>query len=46
MIVGYTAQGKPLTKPEYNKRLEKAEKERSSGNFVTQDEIEKEAENW
>jgi hypothetical protein len=46
MIVGYTVEGKPLTKKAYNKRLEKAEKEIESGNYVTQEELEKEAANW
>ncbi len=46
MIVGYTTEGKPLTKAAYNKRLENAEKEIAAGNYVTQEELEKEAANW
>lgn len=46
MIVGYTVEGKPLTKKAYNKRLEKAEAQIASGNFITQEELEKESENW
>ena len=46
MIVGYTVEGKPLTKEAYNKRLQKAEAQIQSGNYVTQEEIEKESENW
>lgn len=46
MIVGYTVEGKPLTKKAYNKRLEKAEQEIESGNYVTQEELEKESANW
>jgi hypothetical protein len=46
MIVGYTVEGKPLTKKAYNKRLQKAEEQIRSGNYVTQEEIEKESENW
>lgn len=46
MIVGYTVEGKPLTKAAYNKRLEKAEKEIASGNYITQEDLEKEAANW
>ena len=46
MIVGYTVEGKPLTKEAYNKRLQKAEAQIQSGNYITQEEIEKEAENW
>ena len=46
MIVGYTVDGKPLTKEAYNKRLQKAEKQIKSGDYLTQEEIEKESENW
>lgn len=46
MIVGYTTDGKPLTKEAYNARLEKAEEQIASGNYLTQEEIEKESENW
>ncbi len=46
MIVGYTVDGKPLTKEAYNKRLKKAEEQIQSGEFLTQEEIEKESENW
>jgi hypothetical protein len=46
IIVGYTVEGKPLTKEAYNKRLEKAEAQIASGNFITQEEFERESENW
>lgn len=46
MIVGYTAKGDPLTKKEYNLRLKKAEKQIASGEFISQTDLEKEAENW
>lgn len=46
LIVGYTAEGKPLTKNAYNKRLQKAEEQIQSGDYMTQEEIEKESENW
>ena len=46
VIVGYTTQGHPLTKGDYNTRLEKAEKQIASGDFLTQDAMEKESENW
>lgn len=46
MIVGYTAEGKPLTKEAYNNRLKKAEKEIDSGNYITQEGLEEEAANW
>ncbi len=46
MIVGYTAEGKPLTKEEYNKRIEKAEVQLATGEFLSQEDLEKESENW
>lgn len=46
MIVGYTVEGKPLTKKAYNERLQKAEEQIQLGDYFTQDEIEKESENW
>ena len=46
MIVGYTVEGKPLTKEAYNKRLQKAEEQIKSGDCFTQEQIEKESENW
>ena len=46
MIVGYTVKGDPLTKKMYNFRLEKAEKQIESGDFVTQEDLEKESSNW
>ena len=46
MVVGYTVEGEPLTKELYNKRLETAEKQIRSGEYVTQEDLEKESENW
>ncbi len=46
MIVGYTAKGAPLTKKDYNLRLEKAEQQIASGDYLSQEDLEKEAENW
>ncbi len=46
MIVGYTTDGKPLTNQQYNKRLLVAEKQIESGDYITQEELEKEIENW
>ncbi len=46
MIVGYTVEGKPLTKEAYNKRLQKAEEQIQLGDYLTQEEIERESENW
>ena len=44
--VAYTTDGKPLTLNDYNKRLEEAERQIRSGESLTQEEAEKEAENW
>jgi len=46
VIVGYTTEGKPLTKDAYNKRLQKAEEQIRTGDTLTQEEIEKESEKW
>lgn len=46
MIVGYTADGKPLTNQQYNERLLVAEKQIGSGDYTTQEDLEKETENW
>jgi len=46
MIVGYTVDGQPLTKDAYNKRLQKAEEQIKAGDFLTQEELERESENW
>lgn len=46
MIVGYTTDGKPLTKKAYNDRLMLAEKQIVSGDYISQEDIEKEVKNW
>ena len=46
MTVGYTVDGKPLTKSMYDKRLLKAEEQIAKGNFISQEDLEKESENW
>ena len=46
MAVAYTVDGKPLTKAMYNERLQKAEQQLQSGAYTTQEDLEKEAENW
>lgn len=46
MIVGYTVEGKPLTKKLYNKRLQESEKQLLSDEYVTQEDLEKESESW
>lgn len=46
MVVGYTVEGKPLTRESYNKRLQAAEAQILAGEYQTQEELEKESENW
>jgi len=46
MIVGYTTDGNPLTTQQYNERLLVAEKQIESGDYSTQEDLEKEIENW
>lgn len=46
MIVAYTVDGKPLTKAMYNERLHSAEKQLLSGEYITQEDLESEAERW
>ena len=46
MIVGYTTDGKPLTKQTYNKRLLLAEEQIELGNVISQEDLAKEVENW
>ncbi len=46
MIVGYTTNGKSLTKQQYNERLIGAEKQIESGDYITQEDLEKEIESW
>jgi hypothetical protein len=46
MVVGYTTDGQPLTKNQYNERLLVAEKQIESGDYITQEGLEKEIENW
>jgi len=44
MIVGYTVDGEPLTLDAYNKRLKKAVEQLKAGEFISQEDLEKEAE--
>lgn len=46
MVVAYTADGKPLTKALYNERLRKTEQQLASGAYTTQEDLEKESEEW
>ena len=46
MIVGYTVDGKPLTKKDYDLRLQVGEHQLNKGEYTSQEELEKESENW
>jgi hypothetical protein len=46
MIVGYTVEGKPLTKKAYNKMLEKGEQDVLNGRVTSSEELKKEMKNW
>ncbi len=45
-IVAYTVDGQPLTQRQYRQELLDAEAEIERGEFTTQEDLEKEAENW
>ena len=46
MIVGYTVEGKPLTKKAYNKRLEEAEQDVLNGRVTSSEDLKKEMQSW
>ena len=46
MTVGYTTKGEPLTKAQYNARLEEAERQIKAGEYTTHEDLKKEIENW
>lgn len=46
LVVGYTAQGEPITKADLKKRVKAASKRVKSGDFIPHEELEKEVENW
>jgi len=45
-IVAYTVEGQPLTRSQYKKELLDAEAEIERGDYTTQEDLEKESENW
>jgi hypothetical protein len=45
-IVGYNANGSPITKKSLVRRAKSASQRVKSGDFITQEEVEKEIENW
>lgn len=45
-VVGYDGNGKPITKRDFIKQIEVAEKEYESGKYKAIEEVEKESEKW
>lgn len=45
-IVGYELNGTPITKRNFNEKIKDAQGRVSSGEFITQDDLEKESEQW
>lgn len=45
-IIAYSVDGERLTKKQYSQELVDAEAEIARGEFTTQEDLEKEAENW
>ena len=45
-VIGYNVDGPPITRKELAQRVTSASKRVKSGNFITQEDIEKEVENW
>jgi hypothetical protein len=46
MVVGYTAEGEPLTEAAYNKILEKGTKEIDEGNYISHEAFKDKVVNW
>lgn len=45
-IIGYNTDGTPITSKDLKKRVKAASKRVKSGDYLTQEEVEKEVENW
>ncbi|MFM9839338.1 MAG: hypothetical protein ACKVOQ_13805 [Cyclobacteriaceae bacterium] len=45
-VVGYRMDGSPVTKKQLIKRIEEADARIDSGEYITQEELEKESQNW
>lgn len=44
--VGYTVLGEPMTRDQYNAKLEQGENDIDEGRFTTQEDLRKEMESW
>lgn len=45
-VVGYNVDGSPITQQDLKARVKAASKRVKSGDYITQEEVEKEVENW
>ena len=45
-VIGYEADGRPITQQDFIKKIEQAEKEYGQGNYQTIGDLEKESESW
>ncbi len=45
-VVGYEITGAPITRKQLIKRIEEAEQRIDNGEYVTQEDLERESENW
>lgn len=45
-IIAYTVQGQPLNRKEYVRQIKEAEDQIERGEFITVQDLEKEAQNW
>ena len=45
-VVGYQADGRPITQQDFIRKIEQAEQEHESGNYQTIEELGKESEAW
>jgi hypothetical protein len=46
VVIGYNVNGTPITSKDLAQRVTSASKMVKSGNFISQEEVEKEVENW
>jgi hypothetical protein len=45
-IVAFSVEGKPITRSEYKSQLAETKLEIEKGDYISQDDLEKESENW
>ena len=45
-VIAYSVVGEPITLTEYKKAVKKAQESIAKGDFLTQEELEKESESW